>query len=142
MQAPGWLPYSCTPPKILFWHYGRAKNGSILATLHAQLDDRRAKDISHDRYDQRYLGLVWLVSYEWPEGKGASPSEIPDRCFSREEWAESLAENGLVVRHGPVDRPSGALFDHVATLDVNSIWPVLDTRTATLWLTLVEARLA
>jgi hypothetical protein len=32
------------------------------------------------------------------------------------------------------------VFDYIATLDVNSIWPVLDPRTATLWLTVVEAR--
>lgn len=123
--------------KVLYWDYDRAKKIGILKELRKQLYTRRRKDIKRGRYGQQYLGLVWLVSYE--DESPRAPSELRAQRSSYKEWAEMLADNGLSWREVPVDRLSGALFDHVKTLDMNEIWPLSKPRTASLWVTLLEA---
>lgn len=122
--------------KVLYWHYTESVRKNKLAELRRELTDRRDKDVDY-RQKQLYLGLVWMVSYEQP-GHDESLESLLTHRSSRQVWAELFADNGLRVHDAPVERPESAVFDHVKTLNLSSLWPITKADSASLWVTLLE----
>ena len=123
--------------KVLYWHHSKSACCFKLCDLRRELDDRRKKDVGHREW-QLYFGLVWMVSFEPPQHDDASLASLHGERASRHGWAELFAESGLVVHDAPMERPESAVFDHVTTLDMKSLWPRTDVGTASLWVTLIE----